>query len=29
MAAAATKSTTIPTGTLIQNAHRQLRWSVK
>ena len=29
IAAAATKKTTIETGTLIQNAHRQLRWSVK
>jgi hypothetical protein len=29
MAAIATKKTTTATGTLIQNAQRQLRWSVK
>jgi hypothetical protein len=29
VAAAATKKTTIETGTLTQNAHRQVRWSVK
>ena len=29
MAAPATSSTTIATGILIQNAHRQVRWSVK